>query len=124
MVQGVLLDQFGVLHDGLRPYSGVQDAVKYLAEAGMRIVILSNSSRSDPPVGRESLFIVTSSCAIHDCLRLQYSNEKSSDGRMDEVTTANRALKLLQAFYPENYVKKSLGLGPACCSQVNKLLLL
>jgi ribonucleotide monophosphatase NagD (HAD superfamily) len=44
--QGVLLDQFGVLHDGLSPYPAIHEAVQYLAETGARIVILSNSSRS------------------------------------------------------------------------------
>lgn len=52
------MDQFGVLHDGLQPYSGVQDAVKFLADAGMRIVILSNSSRSEPPVEKILLCIL------------------------------------------------------------------
>ena len=43
--EGVLLDQFGVLHDGRTPYPGAVDAVRAMAEAGMRIVIVSNSSR-------------------------------------------------------------------------------
>lgn len=42
---GVLLDQFGVLHDGKRPYPHAVAAVKQLADAGKRVVILSNSSR-------------------------------------------------------------------------------
>jgi ribonucleotide monophosphatase NagD (HAD superfamily) len=44
-MQGVLLDQFGVLHDGRRPYPGAHDAVRHLHDAGLRILILSNSSR-------------------------------------------------------------------------------
>ena len=43
--QGVLLDQFGVLHDGQKPYPGAQQAVQLLHEAGLRVLILSNSSR-------------------------------------------------------------------------------
>jgi len=42
---GVLLDQFGVLHDGKQPYPQAVAAVKQLADAGKQVVILSNSSR-------------------------------------------------------------------------------
>lgn len=42
---GILLDQFGVLHDGKVPYPLAVAAVQKLAEAGKQIVILSNSSR-------------------------------------------------------------------------------
>jgi ribonucleotide monophosphatase NagD (HAD superfamily) len=45
-LQGVLLDQYGCLHDGRQPYPGAIQAVAALAEAGMHIVLLSNSSRS------------------------------------------------------------------------------
>ena len=43
--RGILLDQFGVLHDGRTPYPGAVDAVRALAEDGRRLVVLSNSSR-------------------------------------------------------------------------------
>lgn len=43
--QGVLLDQFGVLHDGIHPYDGAIDTVTRLAAQGRRILLLSNSSR-------------------------------------------------------------------------------
>ena len=46
LLQGVLLDQYGCLHDGRQPYPGAIQAVAALAEAGMHIVLLSNSSRS------------------------------------------------------------------------------
>ena len=49
LVQAVLLDQFGVLHDGQKPYPGSIEAVKALAESGRKILIISNSSRSAPP---------------------------------------------------------------------------
>lgn len=42
---GVLLDQFGVLHDGRKPYPHAVAAVQCLFEAGKQIIILSNSSR-------------------------------------------------------------------------------
>lgn len=40
-----LLDQYGVLHDGKRPYNGAVEAVKGLNESGESMVIISNSSR-------------------------------------------------------------------------------
>lgn len=44
--KAVLLDQFGVLHDGVDAYPGAVEAVRYLHEdCGLRILILSNSSR-------------------------------------------------------------------------------
>ena len=39
-------DQFGVLHDGSRPYPGAVDALKALKAQGARVVILSNSGKS------------------------------------------------------------------------------
>ena len=44
--KGVLLDQFGVLHDGIKAQPGAIEAVQYLAmEREMKILIISNSSR-------------------------------------------------------------------------------
>ncbi|EFN54474.1 hypothetical protein CHLNCDRAFT_11074, partial [Chlorella variabilis] len=40
-----LLDQFGVLHDGEKPYPGAIEAVAQLAARGMKLLIISNSSR-------------------------------------------------------------------------------
>eukprot|EP00878_Enallax_costatus_P043696 GHUV01051750.1.p1 GENE.GHUV01051750.1~~GHUV01051750.1.p1 ORF type:complete len:173 (+),score=37.24 GHUV01051750.1:81-599(+) len=45
LLQGVLLDQFGVLHDGKQPYPHAIAAVQRLHEAGKQIIVLSNSSR-------------------------------------------------------------------------------
>jgi HAD superfamily hydrolase (TIGR01459 family) len=42
---GFLLDQWGVLHDGVRPYPGAVAALKALRSAGKRVIILSNSGR-------------------------------------------------------------------------------
>lgn len=41
----MLLDQFGVLHDGERAYPAAVDAVERWAARGVRVYILSNSSR-------------------------------------------------------------------------------
>ena len=45
MSQGILLDQFGVLHDGKTAYPSAIQAVQKLSQSGRKIVILSNSSR-------------------------------------------------------------------------------
>ena len=45
--RGVLLDQFGVLHDGEKPYPGAIAAVSELAARGVQLLIISNSSRSE-----------------------------------------------------------------------------
>lgn len=42
---GFLLDQWGVLHDGVRPYPGAVAALESLRRAGKRVIILSNSGR-------------------------------------------------------------------------------
>ncbi|VAW12388.1 HAD superfamily protein involved in N-acetyl-glucosamine catabolism [hydrothermal vent metagenome] len=43
------IDQYGVLHDGVTPYSGAIDALKALRAAGKRIVLLSNSGKRSAP---------------------------------------------------------------------------
>lgn len=43
--KAVLLDQFGVLHDGQKAYPGAVQAVEYLHGLGLRVLIVSNSSR-------------------------------------------------------------------------------
>ncbi|HUG62819.1 MAG TPA: TIGR01459 family HAD-type hydrolase, partial [Methylomirabilota bacterium] len=40
-----LVDQFGVLHDGVAPYPGAVEALAALKAAGKRVVLLSNSGR-------------------------------------------------------------------------------
>ncbi|HWK46963.1 MAG TPA: TIGR01459 family HAD-type hydrolase [Stellaceae bacterium] len=40
-----ILDQYGVLHDGIAPYAGVLDALRQLAAAGKPVAILSNSGK-------------------------------------------------------------------------------
>ena len=42
----IFIDQYGVLHDGQRPYPGAVDALGALKARGTRVVILSNSGRS------------------------------------------------------------------------------
>lgn len=43
--EGFLVDQWGVLHDGARPYPGAVEALARLRAAGKPVVVLSNSGR-------------------------------------------------------------------------------
>jgi HAD superfamily hydrolase (TIGR01459 family) len=43
---GFIVDQWGVLHDGVTPYPGARECVSRLHEAGKRIVVLSNTGQS------------------------------------------------------------------------------
>jgi HAD superfamily hydrolase (TIGR01459 family) len=43
--RGFILDQWGVLHDGARPYPEALDCLQRLREAGKRVVLLSNSGK-------------------------------------------------------------------------------
>ncbi|KAK9840993.1 hypothetical protein WJX81_004817 [Elliptochloris bilobata] len=51
--KGVLLDQYGVLHDGQKAYPGAVAAVEALAAAGRKLLVLSNSSRRSGGVLRK-----------------------------------------------------------------------
>ena len=42
---GFVLDLWGVIHDGVRPYPGVLDCLKALLDAGKRVALLSNAPR-------------------------------------------------------------------------------
>jgi HAD superfamily hydrolase (TIGR01459 family) len=42
---GFILDVWGVLHDGMRPYPGAIDTMKRLAGLGKRVIALSNAPR-------------------------------------------------------------------------------
>ena len=51
---GYILDLWGVIHDGVRPYPGAVDCLRALRAAGKRAVFLSNAPRRAEPV-REQL---------------------------------------------------------------------
>ena len=42
---GFILDLWGVIHDGVRPYEGAADCLRQLQQAGKRCVLLSNAPR-------------------------------------------------------------------------------
>ena len=41
----VMVDQFGVMHDGTRPYDGAVEALKRLAGSGKSVIVLTNSGK-------------------------------------------------------------------------------
>jgi HAD superfamily hydrolase (TIGR01459 family) len=45
-----LIDLYGVIHDGARPFDGVIDALRHLASASRRVVFLTNTSRAGDAV--------------------------------------------------------------------------
>lgn len=49
---GFILDLWGVVHDGVRPYPGVLECMRHLLDAGKRIVLLSNAPRRADDVVR------------------------------------------------------------------------
>jgi HAD superfamily hydrolase (TIGR01459 family) len=49
---GLILDLWGVLHDGSQPYPGVLDALQRLKDLGKRMVVLSNAPRRSAPVAQ------------------------------------------------------------------------
>ncbi len=50
-----LLDQFGVLHDGQKPYPGAVEALSALKRAGKTVVLISNSGKRAEPNERRLL---------------------------------------------------------------------
>ena len=45
LYDGLILDLWGVLHDGSKPFPGVLDALGALKRAGKQLMILSNAPR-------------------------------------------------------------------------------
>jgi len=75
----LLLDQFGVLHDGRTPYAGAQETVRAAFSMGLPSIIISNSSRRSRDCAEglrakgfnmdEILGCVTSGEIVHENLR-------------------------------------------------------
>ena len=54
-----LIDQFGVLHDGVKPYDGAIECLKNLKAKGKSVVLLSNSGkRATANISRLLEFVV------------------------------------------------------------------
>ena len=86
-----LLDQFGVLHDGVTAYPGAVDAARRLHESGAKLYVISNSSRRSTntlqklaPMGFDPSWfsgVVTSGEVTHQMLA---SRGKGSTGDGEE----------------------------------------
>lgn len=50
---GFILDLWGVIHDGVRPYPGAADCMAALRAAGKRVVLLSNAPRRADSIQRQ-----------------------------------------------------------------------
>jgi HAD superfamily hydrolase (TIGR01459 family) len=58
-----LVDQWGVLHDGIRPFPGVVDALQNLKGLGKRVIVLSNSGkRVEANIARLTEMGISASC--------------------------------------------------------------
>ena len=64
-----LLDQFGVLHDGVRPYPGVAEALEALHDAGKKLVILTNSGKRSAPNLERLVALGVPRATIYGCRR-------------------------------------------------------
>ncbi|MEQ1888379.1 MAG: TIGR01459 family HAD-type hydrolase [Alphaproteobacteria bacterium] len=50
---GFICDVWGVLHDGVAPYPGVQECLRQLRALGQPVILLSNAPRPAPSVARQ-----------------------------------------------------------------------
>jgi HAD superfamily hydrolase (TIGR01459 family) len=95
---GLILDLWGVIHDGVRPYPGARDCLVALREAGKRIVMLSNAPRRAGPV------------------RSQLSEMGIEDTLYDGVMTSGEASHLLLRDRPDDWAhtlgRRVFHLGP------------
>ena len=76
---GLILDLWGVVHDGVRPYPDAPECLAALRAAGKRIVMLTNAPRRAEPIRRQldgmgigpALYdgVMSSGEASHDLLR-------------------------------------------------------
>lgn len=65
---GFLIDQWGVLHDGARPYPGAIEALVRLRAEGRHVVLLSNSGRRVEENGRRLAALGFHAGETHDAL--------------------------------------------------------
>ncbi|CAH1665182.1 conserved hypothetical protein [Hyphomicrobiales bacterium] len=108
---GFLLDQWGVLHDGTRPYAGAIDCLERLRAAGKAVIILSNSGRS----GRDNEAVLAGmGFARHLYDRVASAGDDARDALATRSEPAYRALGprcLLLARPGEEHLASGLGLA-------------
>ena len=65
--EAIVLDQWGVLHDGTAPYPGAVDTLDHLSQRGCRLAVLSNSGkRAD--LNRARIAAMGFSASLFDCV--------------------------------------------------------
>lgn len=65
---GFILDVWGVLHDGVAPYPGVNDALAHLVAAGKRVALLSNAPMRAATVARRVAAIGVEHSFFHEIM--------------------------------------------------------
>ncbi len=85
---GFILDLWGVVHDGVRPYPGARDTLLRLRAAGKRVVLLSNAPRRAEPV------------------RVQLREMGIEGGLYDGVMTSGEASHLLLRDRPDDWARR------------------
>jgi HAD superfamily hydrolase (TIGR01459 family) len=107
---GFLLDQWGVLHDGTRPYPDALACLERLRAAGKAVIILSNSGRS----GRDNEAVLASmGFARHLYDRVASAGDDARDALLTRSEPAYRDLGsrcLLLARPGEDRLAAGLGL--------------
>jgi ribonucleotide monophosphatase NagD (HAD superfamily) len=72
----IVLDQWGVLHDGTRPYPGAVMALEQMKAGRARLAVLSNSGKRAAP----NLTRIARSCHFVDTGFISYTRNKSNTG--------------------------------------------
>jgi len=88
---GFIVDLWGVVHDGIKPYPGVIGCLEQLRAAGKRVVFLSNAPRRAAPIAHvlnqmgiaSALFagVMSSGEAVHAALRDRVDPDFAGLGR-------------------------------------------
>ena len=86
----IVLDQWGVLHDGSTPYPGVPDRLAALAAGGARLAVLSNSGKRAAP-NAARITAMGFAPDLFDCVMT------SGEALWQEIATGNVAAR---AVYP------------------------
>ena len=96
---GFVLDIWGVIHNGVRPYPGAPECLRQLRAAGKRIVLLSNAPRRA------------------DAVRAQLRSMDIADDLYDGVVTSGEATFLMLRDRPDPWWqslgRRAFHLGPA-----------
>lgn len=93
----VLLDQFGVVHDGRTAYPGALNAINKLHETGVKIAILSNSSKRSNVAQKKMSKLGVDANAIHDIV----TSGELTVGYVKDVMKSNPQARVLHFNWAE-----------------------